>query len=64
MSKKERIRQLLADGQHHSPEELVPITWRFNAVIDSLRKDDGYDIKTIRITHNVYRYQMIVEQTA
>lgn len=64
MSKKERIRQLLADGQPHSPEELVPITWRFNAVIDSLRKDDGYDIKTIRIAHNVYRYQMIVGQTA
>lgn len=63
MSKKQRVLKLLADGQPHSKEELVPITHRFSAVIDSLR-DDGYDIKTIRIAHNVYVYQMKVAKTA
>lgn len=57
MSKKERIRQLLADGQPHAVEELVLITHRFSAVIHSLR-EDGYDIKTITIAHNICVYQM------
>ncbi|OUL21990.1 hypothetical protein [Nostoc sp. 106C] len=58
MSKKERIRQLLADGQPHTVEELVRITHRFSAVIHSLR-EDGEDIKTIPIAHNVCVYQML-----
>ncbi len=59
MSKKEHIRQLLADGQPHTVEELIRITHRFSAVIHSLR-EDGYDIKTIPVAHNVCIYQMLI----
>jgi hypothetical protein len=60
MSKKKRILHLLSDGKRHSTEELIPITHRFGAVIHSLRDDDGYEIETIKITHNVYVYQLKV----
>ena len=60
MSKKKRILHLLSDGKRHTTEELIPITHRFSAAIDSLRDDDGYEIETIKITHNVYVYQLKV----
>lgn len=60
MSKKKRILHLLSDGKRHSTEELIPITHRFGAVIHSLRDDDAYEIETIKITHNVYVYQLKV----
>jgi len=49
MSKKQRILQLLLDGKPHSKEELIPITHRFSAAVESLRKDDGYDIETVAL---------------
>ncbi|MDJ0581174.1 hypothetical protein [Crocosphaera sp.] len=58
MSKKEKIRQLLSDGKPHTKEELIPITHRFSSAIDSLRDDDGCPIETIKVSHNVYVYQM------
>lgn len=64
MSKKQQILQLLLDGKPHSKEELIPITHRFSAVIESLRNDSGYDIKTIRVAHNVFVYQMALAKSA
>lgn len=64
MSKKKQILQLFLDGQPHSKEELIPITHRFSAVVESLRKDDGYEIQTIRVAHNVYVYQMALAKSA
>jgi biotin operon repressor len=64
MSKKQRILQLLLDGKPHSKEELIPITHRFSAAVESLRKDDGYDIETVRVGHNVYVYQMALAKSA
>jgi len=64
MSKKRRILELLLDGQPHSKEELIPITHRFSAAVESLRKDDGYNIETIRVAHNVYVYQMALAKSA
>jgi hypothetical protein len=58
MSKKAQILHLLSDHQPHDPQELIPITHRFSAVIHSLR-EDGYQIDTIRIAHNECRYQML-----
>ena len=60
MSKKKRILHLLSDGKRHTKEELIPITHRFSDAIDSLRDDDGYEIETIKIAHNVYVYQLKV----
>lgn len=57
MSKKKQIRALLLDYQPHSPEELVPITHRFSAIIATLR-EEGDEIETIQIAHNKYVYQM------
>jgi hypothetical protein len=64
MSKKQQILQLLLDGKPHFKEELIPITHRFSAAIESLRKDDGYDIKTIPVAHNVCVYQMALAKSA
>ncbi|MBE9175434.1 hypothetical protein IQ225_09195 [Synechocystis salina LEGE 06155] len=58
MSKKTRILQLLSDHEPHSPHELISITHRFSATIHSLR-EEGYNIQTIRITHNDCRYQLL-----
>jgi hypothetical protein len=58
MSKKDRIRRLLADGKPHPSKELVPITHRFSDVIHRLR-EDGYCIETIALAHNDYAYQLI-----
>lgn len=38
MSKKQKILNLLSDGQPHGKEELIPITHRFSAAIHSLRE--------------------------
>ncbi len=63
MSKKEQIREILADGKPHSAKELVGITHRFSAVIHSLR-EDGYRIDTISLAHNEFAYQLLMEVAA
>ena len=57
MSKKRRVLQLLSDKKPHPVEELAKITHRISDVIHRLR-EEGYDILTIRVAHNVYAYQM------
>ncbi len=46
-NKKLRILEILLDRQLHHGSEFVPITHRFNDVMDRLRKEDGYEIKTL-----------------
>ncbi len=58
MSKKAQILRLLSDRKLHAPQELIPITHRFSAVIHSLR-EEGYQIETVRIAHNDCHYQML-----
>jgi hypothetical protein len=58
MSKRDQIRQILADGQLHSARELIDVTHRFSAVIHSLR-EEGYKIETVTIAHNQFAYQLL-----
>jgi hypothetical protein len=62
MSKKQQIFNLLSDGKAHGKDELIPITYRFSAVIHSLR-EQGHEIKTIPIAHNTWMYQMAMKQS-
>lgn len=57
MSIKNRVLEILSDGQPHSIKELVAVSHRFSAAIHSLR-EDGYFIQTIPVAHNNYVYQM------
>jgi hypothetical protein len=43
---KQRILEVLLDYQPHHASELIPITHRFSAVIERLKKEDGYKIET------------------
>ena len=63
MSKKRQVFQTLSDGKPHPGEELAKITHRYSAVIYSLR-EEGYDIQTIPIAHNVFVYRMKMALTA
>lgn len=58
MSIKNRVLEILSDGQPHSVEELVAVSHRFSAAIHSLREDE-YIIETIPVAHNKYVYQMV-----
>ena len=62
-SKKLLILRILSDRKSHPEEELAKITHRFSAVIHSLR-EEGYDIQTIPVAHNVFVYQLKVVSTA
>lgn len=57
ISKKKQIQTILSDYEPHAPEEFIPITHRFSAVIAKLR-EEGDLIDTIPIAHNKYIYQM------
>ena len=63
MNKKRQVFQTLSDGKPHPGEELAKITHRYSAVIYSL-SEEGYDIQTIPIAHNVFVYQMKMALTA
>lgn len=58
MSIKQRVLEVLSDGQPHSAKELAAVSHRFSAAIHSLR-EDGYVIETIAVAHNDYVYQML-----
>jgi hypothetical protein len=60
MSIKNRLLSLLSDGKPHSAQELAVITYRFGAVLHSLR-EEGHKIETIRISHNSFTYQLLKE---
>ncbi len=46
-TKKQRVLEILLDYKLHHASEFIPITHRFNATMDDLRDDDGYNIKTL-----------------
>ena len=47
MSKKDDLLRLLSDGKPHGNDELADISFRFGALLYSLRKE-GYCIETVR----------------
>ena len=44
---KQRVLEVLLDFQPHHASEFVPITHRFSAVMERLKKEDGYKINTL-----------------
>ena len=58
MSKKDQIREILADRQLHPAKELIGITHRYSAVIHRLR-EEGDNIETIPLAHNEFAYQLL-----
>ncbi|MGI0479390.1 hypothetical protein ACN4EE_01225 [Geminocystis sp. CENA526] len=62
MSKKQQVFNLLSDGFLHNAHELAQISYRFGDIIHKLRKED-YKIKTIKVAHNTFMYQMVMKQS-
>lgn len=58
MSIKKRLIELLSDGKLHPASDLAAITHRFGAVLHSLR-EEGYEIETVRVSHNNFAYQLL-----
>ncbi|HEY9726408.1 MAG TPA: hypothetical protein V6D50_08135 [Chroococcales cyanobacterium] len=44
---KQRVLDILLDFQPHHASKFIPITHRFSAVMERLKKEDGYKIDTL-----------------
>ncbi len=58
---KQRVLKILLDSKPHHASEFTLITHRFSAVFERLRKEDGYDIKTLPLDgHNKAAWYQLV----